>query len=250
MGTACVCTNSGRPATNVTSCLHDKSSQEELDVSHHTPTTRLAQLYVAYGEHHQTRDFIDGVLEHYTEAALVRLTSSRCVISRRGAALALGFVGSFQANGSLGRLLVDDDPQVALLAESSIKSVWTRSGTPQARQELCRVMQEIANGDYAEAVRLANNLLERVPYFAEVRNQRAIALFALQQYEGTIRDCAIVLEDNPFHFGAAVGMGHAYLQLGEYGVALFAFHYALKINPRLTQIEKQIALIESRMISE
>ncbi|MGL4942345.1 MAG: tetratricopeptide repeat protein [Thermoguttaceae bacterium] len=214
------------------------------------PTTRLAHLYTAYCEHHQTKEFIDGVLEHYTEAALVRLGSSRCVTSRRGAALALGFVGSFQANSTLGRLLVDDDKQVAILAESSIKSVWTRGGTLQERQELCRMMQEISNGDYAEAVRLGNNLLERTPHFAEVRNQRAIALFALQQYEDAVRDCSIVLEDNPFHFGAAVGMGHAYLQLGEYGIALFAFHHALKINPRLTQVEKQIAMIEARMISE
>lgn len=222
---------------------------EEIRVSH-SSTPRLAQLYAAYVARPQTQEFIDGVLAHYTEASLIRLTGSRCVLSRRGAALSLGFVGSFESNESLGRLLQDDDPQVALLAESSIKSVWSRAGTAQQRRELRAIMQEISRGDYAEAVRLANNLLESAPRFAEARNQRAIALFALKHYEDAVRDCAIVLEDNPFHFGAAVGMGHAYLQLGEHGVALFAFHYALKVNPRLTQIEKQIASIEAQIVSE
>lgn len=216
-------------------------------MTHHS---RLACFYEVYLRDHNTNQFIDAVIQFYNEAALIRLTTSYQPLSRRAAALALGFMGSYEANAALGSLLHDDDSQVALIAESSIKNVWSRAGTPSQRSELRAIMREIANANYAEAVRLANNLLEEQPRFSEARNQRAIALFALRQYEDAIRDCIVVLEENPFHFGAAVGMGHAYLQLGEHGIALGAFHYALHINPQLAQIQKQVAMIEQQIIDE
>jgi len=209
----------------------------------------VTTAYQDYIQTHNARSFIEQVKKHYNEASLMRLTGAGCVETRRGAALALGFVGTYQANNALGGLLKDRDRSVRLLAESSLKSVWSRDGSEEHRQELYAVMRLIAEQQFGEAVNQANILLDDYPFYAEARNQRAIALFALKQFEHSIEDSRIVLDLNPFHFGAAIGMGHAYLQLRNIPEAIECFHQALAINPNLEHIRRHLEQItQSRMI--
>jgi tetratricopeptide (TPR) repeat protein len=107
-------------------------------------------------------------------------------------------------------------------------------------------MRCIAQQDYQEAVRRANNLLDEYPLFAEVRNQRAIALFALGEFQDSIEDTAIVLDLNPYHFGAAIGMGHAYLQLKNKELAISCFQQALDINPNLETVRWHLDRIKQQ----
>ena len=203
----------------------------------------LAILYRTYIQQHNARSFIEKVQEHYNEASLMRLTGAMCVDTRRAAALALGFVGTYQANKALGCLLKDRDRSVRLIAEGSLKLIWSRDGSEEQRQELYAVMRLIAEQKFGEAVSLANILLDEYPAYVEARNQRAIALFALKQFEDAIEDSRIVLDLNPYHFGAAVGMGHAYLQLRNQPEAIECFHRALEINPNLDTIRRHLERI-------
>ena len=203
----------------------------------------LTTLYQDYRQMHDARLFIEQVQKYYNEATLMRLTAAMCVETRRGATLALGFVGTYQANNALGYLLKDRDRSVRLIAESSLKSVWSRDGSDEQRQELYVVMRLIAEHNFGEAVRRANILLDDFPLYVEARNQRAIALFALKQFEESIEDSRIVLELNPYHFGAAIGMGHAYLQLRNTPEAIECFHQALAINPNLENVRRNLERI-------
>ena len=212
--------------------------------------SRLETLYREYVERHDTSAFLSEVGRYYTQATLLRLAFSVSVEVRRAVVLALGFLGDYEANATFGRLLKDDDRSVRLLAENGIKNVWSRGGNERQRRALRRVMRSIAVGNFDEAVRLANILLEEAPRYAEARNQRAIALFGLKQYEEAIEDSAQALEINPFHFGACVGIGHAYLQLDEPFLAICAFHHALKLNPNLELARLQIARIERKLKTE
>ncbi len=212
--------------------------------------SRLETLFREYVVNHDTAAFLEGVGRYYTQATLLRLASSASPETRRGVVLALGFLGNYEANTAFGLLLHDPDKTVRALAENGIKNIWSRAGNDEHRRALRRIMRAIAKSDFAEAVRLANILLEEVPEFAEARNQRAIAFFGLRQYEETIEDCAVVLEINPYHFGACIGIGHAYLQLDEPFLAICSFNHALKINPNLEAARKQIAKIERKLRTE
>ena len=203
----------------------------------------LTTLYQIYTQTHDARLFVDKVKTHYSEASLIRLTGALCVETRRGAASALGFVGTYQANSALGTLLKDEDRSVRLIAEGSLKSVWSRDGSEEQRQELYAVMRHIADHQFGEAVCRVNILLDLCPFYVEARNQRAIALFALKQFEASIEDSRIVLDLNPYHFGAAVGMGHAYLQLRNTPEAIECFQQALEINPNLTNVRRHLERI-------
>jgi len=212
------------------------------------PLPRLTTLYRAYLRNHNVRSFVEHVMGYYNESSLVRLTGSACVETRRATALALGFVGTYEANVPLGRLLRDRDRTVRLLAESSLKSVWSRDGTEEQRQELYGVMRCIAGHNFGMAVNRANVLLEEFPLYVEARNQRAIALFALGKFEESIEDSRMVLDLNPYHFGAAIGMGHAYIQLRNKQEAIECFHRALSINPNLESVRRHLErLTQSRM---
>lgn len=207
---------------------------------------RLASFYLEYLHGHDMNRLIGQVKEHYTMSTLIRLCCSMQVDARRAAAHILGFIGDYSANDCLGRMLTDPDRSVCLLAENSIKNIWPRFGSESQRHELRSVMRMIAAQNFAEAVRVANNLLEGAPLFAEARNQRAIALFALGSFQDAIEDGAIVLDLNPFHFGSAIGMAHAYLQLENKELAIACFQQALKINPNLESVRRHLARIEQQ----
>ncbi|MDR1384899.1 MAG: tetratricopeptide repeat protein [Planctomycetaceae bacterium] len=201
---------------------------------------RLTSFYLEYLQEHDVASFVKRAARYYDQTTIMRLASSEQVDTRRAAAMALGFLGDYGANSVLGVLLTDADRSVRLLAESSIKNVWTRDGSEQQRHELRRAMRNIAAHDFEEAIRVTNNLLDEKPLYAEARNQRGIALFAVGDYEDAIEDCKIVIDINSYHFGAAIGIGHAYLQLKNKELAIVHFQQALQINPNLESIRRRL----------
>ncbi len=204
---------------------------------------RIASFYTEYLQSHDLAAFLEKVVRYYSQPTLFRLAASEQVDIRRAVAMALGFIGTYDANNILGALLHDSDRSVQLLAEGSIKNIWPRDGIDEHRRQLREVMRLINQQKFHEAIRLANNLLDENPLFAEVRNQRAIALFAVGEFQDAIEDGAIVLDLNPFHFGAAIGMGHAYLQLKQTGLAVECFQHALRINPSLEAVRRHLERI-------
>jgi tetratricopeptide (TPR) repeat protein len=201
----------------------------------------LALLYLRYLENQDTASFIAKVSQVYTQGSLQRLTEHDSAPVRRAAVLALGFLGDYEANHTLGRTLQDEDRTVRVLAENSIRSLWTRAGNEEHRQQLSVIMRLNAAQHFDDVIRRASKLIQAAPWFAEAWNQRAIAHFSLQHYSECIRDCHESLEINPYHFGSAAGMGQAYLQLGNHVSALECFQRALRLNPDLEAVRVQIA---------
>lgn len=203
-------------------------------------TPLIASLYARYLEDRDAAALVRKLEGHYTQGTLERLTTHPLREVRRAAALALGFIGDYEANSVMGRALLDGDRSVRMLAESGIRSVWIRAGNEAQRQQLAIITRLIAAQRYEEAIRRADKLVAQAPWFAEAWNQRAIAYFSLARYADSIRDCHETLEINPYHFGAAAGMGQAYLRLGNHASALEAFRRALRLNPDLEGVRVQV----------
>ncbi len=201
---------------------------------------RLLQLYQDYLVDQNTARFAQQVGRIYTVGTLERLTCWPVVQVRRAAVLALGLLGDYSSNAALGRALNDPDPSVRLAAENGIRSLWCRFGSQGQRQLLQIIIQLNSNGQFKEAIRCASVLIEEVPQFAEAWNQRAIACYSLGLYRQAIADCRQALELNPYHFGAAAGMGQCYVQLGQYHQALECFRRALRLNPNLEGVRANI----------
>jgi tetratricopeptide (TPR) repeat protein len=209
----------------------------------------LLVLYQQYLTHQDSACFVREVSCLYTTGTLQRLARHACREVRRAAVLALGFVGDYGANHTLGCALLDDDRTVRTLAENGIRSVWTRAGKEAERRELGAIIRLNAARLSHEAIDKATKLIERAPWFAEAWHQRAVGYVAIERLVEAIRDCHQALEINPYHFVAATSMGQAYLQLENPVSALECFRRALRLNPDLEGVRAQVVRL-TRMVED
>ncbi len=195
------------------------------------------QRYLATGE---SGAFVSQTADRYTLGTLERLAAFGARDARRAATLALGLMADFSSNATLGKALTDGDRGVRLLAENGIRDLWYRDGTVEHRWRLQDIIRRNGAGQCDTVIRLATELIEEVPWFAEAWNQRAIAYFQGCEFRNSANDCQQTLELNPYHFGAAVGMGQCYLELNDGWAALECFRRAVRLNPSLEAVRMQI----------
>jgi tetratricopeptide (TPR) repeat protein len=208
---------------------------------------RLLAFYQEYLDNPDSAIFSAKVSRQYQAGTLQRLAADPRREVRRAAILALGLVGDYEVNATLGCALVDKDRTVRILAENAIRAVWNRSGSDADRSQLAIIVRLNAAGQFEEVVRLATQLIARSPALAEAWNQRAFAQHGLGRFAESVRDCHETLEINPYHFVAAVGMGRAYLELGNPLSALQSFRRALQLHPDLEGVRAKVARL-ARMV--
>lgn len=209
--------------------------------------TAIERLYHRYLETENTAAFVKAVSERYLLSTLERLATGGGHVLRRAATMAVGFLGDYSHNSILGRALNDDDRGVRLLADSGIRQLWRRDGNRSQQERMGRLCRLNQNDQYSEAIREATALIDEAAHFAEAWNQRAVAQFAQKRYEEAANDCHQTLELNAYHFGAAVGMGHCYLEMDEPFAALECFRRALNLNPDLEEVRAQINSLQRQL---
>jgi tetratricopeptide (TPR) repeat protein len=204
----------------------------------------LEKYYQQYLMDELSANFIHAISQHYTIATLERLFFSGDRIARRAAVLAIGYLGDYSCNETMGGALVDKDRGVRMLADHGIREIWMRQGTPQEQARVQRLYRLNDVDDFEDAIETATGLIRNNPELSEAWNQRAIAYCALGDFENAIEDCKETLVVNRFHFPAAMGLGHCCLQIEEPVAALEGFRLALKINPELDGIRKHVRYLE------
>lgn len=205
---------------------------------------RLDQLYHRYLDTEESAAFIQSVSEHYLLSTLERLATAGQHVTRRAAVLAIGYLGNFSHNATLGRALHDRDRAVRLIADNGIRNLWRRDGNQRQQEQLQMIVRMNDSQHHAEAITAATEMLDETAWFAEVWNQRAIGYFATGRWEDAANDCHQTLEINAYHFGAAVGMGHCYLEMDDPFAALECFRRAVKLNPDLEDVRAQIDYLQ------
>lgn len=204
----------------------------------------LSELYQQYLLDQDTGAFAHRVSVRYAVASLARLVVMGDRNARRGSVLAISHLGDYESNAALGRALVDSDRGVRLLADSGIRLLWHKAGSAPQRLLLARVTKLNQMQHLHAALREVSRLTREAPWIAEGWNQQAIAHFGLADYLEAIRSCRQTLEINPYHFGAASGLGQCYLKLGDQVAALDAFRRAIALNPELEGVRANIRLLQ------
>lgn len=204
----------------------------------------LLKSYQRYLQDGDTARFIQSVASRYAVATLQRVLMEGDTLRRRAAALALGFIGDISCNDALGPLLCDRDRKLRLVADDSLRSIWSRDGSHEQRQMLERVMRLNECGEHCQAIQLASELIDSNPTFAEAYHQRSLALFHQDEISEAIEDCRRVLQLNPFHYAAMIGLGHCHLELNDLLESLFWFRCALDTYPDLEPVRVQVRRLE------
>jgi tetratricopeptide (TPR) repeat protein len=210
---------------------------------------RLLEYYQEYLDTEDQSAFVAEVRAHYEVATLERLLAAESRYVRRAAAAALGFVGDYSSNAALGKALNDSDRGVRTLADHNIRLLWCRIGSVAQQHELSKIVRLNISQRFKEAYSRSSRIIATSPWIAESWNQRAIASFCLGRWERSLEDCQQALELNPYHFGAASGLGQCYMQLGDHPKALEAFRRALKLNPGLEGVRANVIYLQKRLKS-
>jgi tetratricopeptide (TPR) repeat protein len=205
---------------------------------------KLETFYQQFLENEDSARFIKFVSENYLIGTLVRLVHYGTKTTRRAAILAIGFLGDYSLNETMGNALNDSDRAVRLLAEHNIRQIWQRQGSDAEQKMLARLDALNTSNQPDQAVELATKLIRANRHLGEAWNQRAIAYTAIGCFDKAIADCRETLNCNRFHYMAAVGMGHCCLQLEDALAALECFRLAISINPDLESLRSQIAQLE------
>lgn len=188
------------------------------------------------------------VRERYTEGTLARILASHLdATARRAAAAALGLIGTMASNSTVANALHDTDDSVRRTAAEVIWEVWFRGTGDDPTDEL---QQAARLPDVGERVAACDDLIARRPQYAEAYNQRAIQHFVRGDYNKSVADCEAALRLNPYHFGAAAGMGQCYVRMLKPRAALRAFEQALGLNPTLDHLHDVLAALRDTLGGE
>lgn len=216
------------------------------------PSLQSPRIVAAYGRYLDDQDsaaYVKQVAQYYTCSTLERLVQIGNRSTRRAAILALGFMGDYASNTTVGRALTDRDRGVRTIAENSIRDLWCRVGSREQRLALRNIVRLNQAKRYEEAIKVATKLIHESPWIAEAWCQRGMAHYHLGQYETAIRNCHQALEINSYHFTAAAGMGQCYLLQDNGVAALESFRRALRLNPGMEEVRAHVIQLQ-RSISD
>ncbi|GLC37327.1 hypothetical protein PLESTB_001135900 [Pleodorina starrii] len=142
-------------------------------------------------------------------------------------------------------------PELQDAAEKAMWAIFMRARDPRINElmtEGCSYMR--SPGTYDRALEVFDQIIQLQPSFVEGYNKRATVHYLMGRYEQSIQDCRLVLQMQPYHFGAASGMGLCLLQLSRFPEALAAFESALAIHPGMANIRRFVADLKRHVREE
>lgn len=143
--------------------------------------------------------------------------------------------------------LRDESLEVRKLAEQTLWSIWSRSGSSRVDDMLRTGGFLMSQGSFHQAVRFFDEVISEMPAFAEGYNKRATAWYLLGSYSKSLADINQTLARNPFHFGALSGAGYCLIQLERYGEAIGYLRRALEINPNMDGVRELSKTLMKRL---
>jgi tetratricopeptide (TPR) repeat protein len=117
--------------------------------------------------------------------------------------------------------------------ENQIIAIWLQSGSDTVDLLMSWSAQAIADKNYARALDILDRVVTLKPDYAEGWNKRATVYFLTDDYSQSISDIEHVLVLEPRHFGALVGLGAIFRELGDDRRAIDAYKQALALDPHL-----------------
>jgi tetratricopeptide (TPR) repeat protein len=130
---------------------------------------------------------------------------------------------------------------------AQIWQIWRKSGDAEVDELAHRASLAMGQGLPVLAMPMLDDIVKRLPDWAEGWNIRATALFMMGEYDRSLADIDKVLALEPRHFGAIAGIGLIQMGKGDNRAALSAFRRALQVNPFLRERHGLIPTLEKEV---
>jgi tetratricopeptide (TPR) repeat protein len=119
--------------------------------------------------------------------------------------------------------------------ENEIWQFWSQGPDPEATKQISEVFAARRAYDLEKALRIATELTERLPDYAEGWNQRATVLFMQEKPDASLEAIERVLELEPKHFGALAGKAVILIRQGRMAIAQATLRRAVESHPFLRE---------------
>jgi len=136
--------------------------------------------------------------------------------------------------------LKNPDESIRDQATQQLWRLWFQQKGAYGLEVIQRSQVLLEAGETAQAEAVLTELINDQPDFAEAWNRRAVLYYTQGEYQKSLKDCEVVLQLNPVHFGALHGLGLCHAALGDYIAAIQACRWALAIQPYALTHQKLI----------
>jgi tetratricopeptide (TPR) repeat protein len=151
-----------------------------------------------------------------------------------------------QLDDLFAKLKSAGDSAAAGQVEDRIIAIWLQSGSDTVDLLMSWSVKAITDKDYPQALDILDRIVTLKPDYAEGWNKRATVYYLIDKYSQSLSDIERVLVLEPRHFGALVGLGAIFRELGDDGRAIDAYKQALALDPHLDNARKALDELEKK----
>lgn len=141
-------------------------------------------------------------------------------------------------------------PNPAKRVADNIWSEWRRSGSATADQLMAWADEAMRDKRFFIALDLLDQVTVLMPDYAEGWNRRATLHFMMDDHSKSMADINRVLELEPRHFGALMGMGAILSQAGKDEAALAAYLKVLEIYPAMREAQTRVGELADELTGD
>jgi tetratricopeptide (TPR) repeat protein len=142
------------------------------------------------------------------------------------------------------------DPVAAKRIADRIWAEWNDSGSATANQLMEWTNEAMRDKRYFTALDLLDQVTVLLPDYAEGWNRRATLHYILKNYEKSMADISRVLELEPRHFGALMGMGSILMAADHKEAALQAYVKVLEVYPAMREAQEKVGELSDELTGE
>ena len=142
------------------------------------------------------------------------------------------------------------DPVPAKRIADSIWSEWRRSGSATADQLMAWANDAMRDERHYTALDLLDQVTVLMPDYAEGWNRRATLHYMMDDHSKSMADINRVLELEPRHFGALMGLASILSQAGRDEAALDAYLKVLEIYPAMREAQTRVGELADELAGD
>lgn len=142
------------------------------------------------------------------------------------------------------------DPDPAKRIADGIWSEWRQSGSATADQLMAWANEAMRDKRFFIALDLLDQVTVLMPDYAEGWNRRATLHYIMNNHSKSMSDIHRVLELEPRHFGALMGMGAILSEAGRDRAALGTYLKVLEVYPAMREAQTKVGLLSEELAGD
>ncbi len=142
------------------------------------------------------------------------------------------------------------EPGPAKRIADSIWAEWRDSGSATADQLMAWANEAMRDKRHYTALDLLDQVTVLVPDYAEGWNRRATLHYMMNDHSKSMADINRVLQLEPRHFGALMGMGAILAQAGRDEAALGTYIKVLEVYPAMREAQEEVGKLTDKLAGD